>query len=592
MTSYASEMPGSPGIVPVDDLYESPNPYHNPFAEQQEQLSSVKEENLRLKTNLTRVQNEYEELRDESNYQRAKVSELTELVKSSSSQPSSFQQSQYTATTGNSNEYTDSAIHKSLIEKSLQNAELTLNYDKIRIELHQAKAKLVELELQKKANGKLLLEMGDVIRTLNLVDIEYKAYTPNGETVSAQQQSIRNIKLKVEAMLNNRNALIKKCRELHESSKFQERKIMILEAQFHEVNSVNISEGLSVAASTLSDDMSQQSSIVSKQPSNSATDAAASEIVRQSLELAKYKKHEQDNANEISNLKCSQKTQKETISRLESEKERLSAKQNSLKISLRSTKALLEDAVLKRDEFKDNLLDIISHYKELEGDHVSSNDKISKLEGLVTMLQSKVRETTEKKLELEKEKSQRSAHTQDSEEDNNHECKMKDLLVAYAKAQREIKGLQEASMKQELEATQYRDTISMFKKIEQERNDFQGKLDRALEENRLTKLQLQKEQDECKQARRQLKTLLQHRDDETASLDSGNTDQRSNASSRSLSRSRSSRSCTSQDKSSPSRSSHDSQTSRSRSATHRKALVKKAAFKPLTVEELMEKDFS
>ena len=579
MTSYASEMPGSPGCIDQYDLYKRPQ--SNPYEEQRQQLSAVQEENLRLKANLTRVQNEYEELRDESNYQRVKVSELTEQVASSGSLSTSFRQSHHTPTA--SNEYGESAIHNSLIEKSLQNAQLTLAFDQLKNELHKAKARLANLELQKRANSKLLLEMGDVIRTLNSVDIDYVPLSPKGEKLTAQQLSIKNIKLKVEAMLKDRDLLIQDCRKLSLLTRAQEQKLRALESQFHVVNTVNISEGvslgdidinknlqptLSLSASTLSDDMmSQQSSIVSKESSRKVTDAAASEIVRQSQELAKYKKQEEKHAREIDDLQFSQKTHKETISRLESENERLSTQLNRLKESLGSTKILLKDAVIKRDEFKGNLVDIIAHYKELQVDHEASNGKITELESMVVKMQSVVRKTREN--QAKQESKEIIENTMD------HDCNKEDLLVAYGKAQQQIEELQESLMEQELEVGQHTDTITRFKKMESERNDFQQKLDQALEETRLAKEQVQKEKDESKQIRRQLKTLMQHRDDETASIESGNNSRRSASSTRSHStgsQATKSKSC--------------------RSLALKKALVKKASFKPLTVEELMKKDFA
>lgn len=578
MPSYASEMPSSPGVIPTDDLYKSPNPYHNSYADQQQQLSSIQEENLRLKANLARVQNEYEELRDESNYQRAKVSELTELVRSSKSQSSPFSQSQNTASA--TDEHVDTGVHKALIEKSLQNAELTLNFDKLKNELHHAEARLKDLELQKRANGKLLLEMGDVIRTLNSVDIEYEAFAPKGAKLSVQEQSIKNIKLKVEAMLQNRNDLIQKCHQISESAKAQKRKIRALEAQLQVANSgqsydaislhevdihKNDGASLSTTPSTLSDDMmSQESSIVSKKSSRRATDAAASEIVRQSQELVKYRKQEQAHAKEIASLKSSEKTHQDTISSLKSANEKLSSKVSNLKKSLRNTKGRLGFAVTKRDEFKGDLVDIISHYKELKVDRELSNDKVSNLEELVSMLQSKVRETSEEQVKLEKEISERSNRTHESADES---AKMEELLAAYGKAQRQIVELQGSLMERDVEESRYRDSVSKFKQMERERNEFQRKLGQALEENQKGKEQIKKEQEESKQVRRQLRTLLQHRDDDTASLESDNDDGRCNESNR-------------------------SQSNRSRASLHKKALVKKAAFKPLTVEELMEKDFS
>jgi len=604
MTSFASEMPGSPGHVPVYENYNKP--YSNPYEDQKEQLSAVQKENNRLKTNLTRVQTEYEELQDESNYQRAKVSELTELVAASSSQSTSFPQPNHTP--DESHEYADATIRKSLIEKSLENAELTLYVDRLRIERHNAEARLADLELQKRANSKLLLEMGDVIRTLNSVNIEYTAFTPQGENISTQQQSIKNIKLKVEAILKDRRILIQNCNELNELAKAQEQKIMALEAQFHFVNTTNISHSvalneiavqrnvdqttISLAASSMSDDslVSQQSIVVNKQAADvETTDAAASEIVRQSQEIAKHKKRGEVQAKQVEDLERSQKTQNDTISRLEAENERLNTQLHRVKKSLVVTKGLLKDAAIKRDEFKDNLKDIISHYKDLQADHEKSDDQIGKLQCMVVQLESKVRETQAKQAKQAEEQLRRkkTVEIQDSKgknEETTVDCKMGDLLVAYAKAQKRIEVLQDSLMKQELGHSQYQKTSVMFKKLERERNDFQRKLNQALEETRLAKQQAQKEKDESRQVRRQLRAMMQNRDDETASLESeSGATRRSTSSSKSRSRSRQSRS----------RSSHQSRSSsRSRSSSNKKALVKKASFKPLTVEELMKKDFA
>ena len=603
MTSFASEMPESPGCISQFDLYKN-KPYINHYEEHKQQLSSVQEENMRLKASLTRVQAEYEELRDESNYQRAKVSELTELMNSSASQPSSFPSPQHSSSDTTS-EYAESTIHNSLIEKSLQNAELTLALDQLKIELHHTEARLADLEIQKRANNKLLLEMGDVIRTLNAVDIQYAAYTPNGESLSAQQQSIRNIKLKVEVMLKDRKLIIQKCKELELVSIAQEQKILALEAQFHIANSSNISHGfalddiayiarqreisptVSMAESTLSDDatLSQHSSVASAKSkvgdavdSFAPTDAAASEIVRQSQEIAKYKKQEEDHTNEISNLQSSQKTHKETISRLEANNELLSTQLDGTKKSLGATKQLLEDAVIKRDEFKNNLVDIIAHYKELQVEHDTSNDQIDKLQSMVVKLETQLREV---QVKIEHQKALEKKEPQQKEAKPPIDCRMEDLLVAYSKAQKQIVELEDSLMKKELNGRQYQETSTRFKKMERERNDFQRKLDRALEETRLAKQEAQKEKDDSKMVRRQLKALMQNRDDETASLDSSQT--------RTSARSRRSRTSSGSRRS---RASTGSSRSRSRTSSEKKALVKKASFKPLTVEELMEKDFA
>ena len=261
MTSYASTMPSSPGFVPHYSRYNRSYNEVDQDEQKQQQLSSVHEENLRLKANLTRVQNEYEELRDESNYQRAKVSELSDIVTiqqiSSTSPPSppssfpSFSSSNYN-NSSNSNECGESTVHNSLISKSLENAELSLTVDKLKIELHNSELKLGELQLQKRANNKLLLEMGDVVRTLNSVHIEYDSSSPssntgkNNEHLTTQQTSIKNIKLKVEAIMKDRELLVRHCRELETETYDQQQKVKALEAQFHVVNTANISKGVAL----------------------------------------------------------------------------------------------------------------------------------------------------------------------------------------------------------------------------------------------------------------------------------------------------------------------------------------------------------
>ena len=552
MTSYASEMPGSPGCIDQFDVYKTKRPQNSPYEEQKQKLDSVQQENLRLKAKLTRVQNEYEELRDESNYQRAKVSELQELVSTCNSQPSSFQ-SQNTCAESDKN--SESTVKSSLMKKSFQNAELTLAVDKLKIELRKAQKRLCDLEQEKRINGMLLVEMGDVIRTLNAVNIEYSAFAPNGKKdLSPQQQSIKNIKLKVEAMLKDRDIVFRKCRELNELSLAQEQKIRALEEQFHMVNTINQSQvnlseiepDVSLAASTFTEDSkSQHSSAAESMESVSlgktsrgiATDAAASEIARQSQELAKFK--------------SSQKKQVVTISRLKNENKRLSSDLSNLKESFDSTKELLGDAVSKRDEFRESLVDILAQYKDLQCDHLDTNNKIAHLQTMVTTLSTKVKE---------QEKTIENQGPTESKEITAEDCKMDDLLVAYANAQKQIQDLRETLAQKELGVGPAQDIMDRFNKMEQERNDFQRKYDKALEETRLAKQELQKEKDESKLVRRQLKALMQNRDDDTASLES----------------------CMSR------RSTGSSMRSR---ASTKKALVEKASFKPLTVEELMAKDF-
>jgi len=145
MTSYISWIPSSSSrdSIPTHQYNNSSkiDNSNGPKQQQQQQqkLSPVHEENKRLKASLTRVQSEYEELRDESNYQRAKVTELSDLVSMKQQQQgrsSSNASSNYNYHSGGgrsngsnnnkngSNECGESTVHNRLIDTSLENAEL------------------------------------------------------------------------------------------------------------------------------------------------------------------------------------------------------------------------------------------------------------------------------------------------------------------------------------------------------------------------------------------------------------------------------------------------------------------------------------
>jgi len=371
MTSYTSWSSSSRGSIPTHKNNSSSkiDNSNGPKQQQQQQkLAHVHEENMRLKASLTRVQSEYEELRDESNYQRAKVTELSDLVsmkqqqqgRSSSNASSNYTNYHNSGGRSNgsnnnkngSNECGESTVHNRLIDTSLENAELNLSVDKLKTKVRVAEMKLQELQTQKRSNNKLLLEMSDVVRTLNSIHIEYDSTSVPNE--SAQQSSIKKIKLKVEAIMEERTLLARRCKELEEETYNQQQHIKVLEAQFHVLNTTNLSQGVALgdavthttngskrsvngaphspfssSYSTISkmtsdtqeyDESSILMNSIGQRSSTTTTTTNARsqtvEYVRQSKELDRIKKHEKEQSQELSDLQESKETQTNIIRRL------------------------------------------------------------------------------------------------------------------------------------------------------------------------------------------------------------------------------------------------------------------------------------
>jgi len=320
------------------------------------------------------------------------------------------------------------------------------------------------------------------------------------------------------------------------------------------------SPSIAAAASNLTDDATYGQQ---QQAEDSVTSNAASEIVRQSKELARYKKREEEQEKEIEELKMSEQTFKNTIVRLEAKGESDGKKLEDLEENLTEKKEELEETVSKRDEFKENLRDIILHYKELEIEHEAAKGQIAELESVVQRLETELGESKEReeKQQAAEKNRQQIAAEKESKEKPEVDCKMDDMVVAYAQAMKKIKNLEATLMKKEMGNSQYRESIGRFKKLERERNEFQRKLNKAMEETRAAKKEAQKEKGESRQVRRRLKALLQKRDDDAS--ESGHS-----ASSRSVS-------------------SHSKKASGVKKDTG-----KSKAYTPLTIEELMKKDFS
>ena len=529
MPSFASYLPISPGISPSQQYSNNTINLnsgnhdlvgHKPQQQQQQpqQQQRLSQENMRLKASLTRVQNDYEELRDESNYQRAKVSELSDLVSQKEQEQheaaaaaiaaSSFKKNQEQYSVG------ESTVHNRLINTSLENAELNSTIDQLRQHVRQTEEKVHDLQRQKRENCKLLLEMSDVVRALNSVHIEYDTTSlsaannnnnNNNSSSTAQLTSIKRIKLKVEAIMEDRTILVVRCKELDDEVYQQQQHIKALEAQFHIANTANLSTSVALAdaashCSNTNEDSgsvhsphspsysssystifnvvtpsgmhspheNDEEEIMTNKNSNNTSLVSSGqqrtptvEYVRQSKELAWYKYKDEEQMQELQELQLVQKQQNEEIVQLRMEKTRTGTKLQTLQEELTESHQQRNDAMDNCDTYKVNLSDIVTHYKELSSIHTATQNAFESLQIYVEKLEMELQETKEnqeheiatqedkgedKKMmrhDAEEKKDHEEQHTKEEENHNdNDDDDMEALVVAYDRAMRKIARLE------------------------------------------------------------------------------------------------------------------------------------------------------
>lgn len=168
----------------------------------------LRNENEELKQSLLRLQENYQELQHEHNFYRVKVSELSEIIETRD-------------------------VPEALVQKSLQNAELTIQVDRLKQELQMATMAVQKMGEQREQNKKLLLELSDIVRTLQSVPVEYK-HTSN--------DPLQNVKTKVETIMEDRRILVLRCQELEHENKQQQNRLEAFEAQFHLLNTINMAK--------------------------------------------------------------------------------------------------------------------------------------------------------------------------------------------------------------------------------------------------------------------------------------------------------------------------------------------------------------
>ena len=212
-------------------------------------LDETQRENERLHSLLDQQATELEDLRDEKNFQDERIEDLEFQCVEKSARISSL--------AGILEHRKTTELQEILMQKSLEHAEMSLSVDRLRLALNkceQANQRLLEekgtlqivnQELIKKVehstmswdqakkeqhqNRKMLLEMGDVIRTLNCFTVDF-----GSKKIGQGEQgnvSMDNIKRKIQAMEDERQRLMQECNSLRNDNNSQRHRIEELENQ-------------------------------------------------------------------------------------------------------------------------------------------------------------------------------------------------------------------------------------------------------------------------------------------------------------------------------------------------------------------------
>lgn len=185
--------------------------------EDDDSIALLRQEYAELKHSYVRLQGDYDELVQEQNFYRVKVSELSEIVHVKG----------------------DEAM-KQLATRAMQNAELSIELGRLSRELQMTSATIQKLEIQREQNKRMLLEINQIKHSLKPVKIDGRAETISDD--DSCSSSLMNVKAKVDALMDDRRLLVNHCQTLETENKHKDDKIVALEALFHLFNSMNIAE--------------------------------------------------------------------------------------------------------------------------------------------------------------------------------------------------------------------------------------------------------------------------------------------------------------------------------------------------------------
>jgi chromosome segregation ATPase len=467
----------------------------------QEQLDIALSENNELKESLRRSQLAYQDLQQDANFSRAKAAELREIVE-----------------TKNPDE-----IHEKLIMKSLHNAELSLEVDKLYLQLQQTTADLEKLGQEREANKTMLLSLSDIVRTLQSVSIDYDQVNRIESLLRPQDMSLQNIKRKVEAIMADRERLMQKCENLTEENESKEDKISALEAQFQMINSIEIARHEDTDDGTLSDDSRSVTKNRNVETLSCSSETASSSGVF-SVPAQNISTFDDSEREEAERLKFQLVEASRRYDCLRHECQKVLTRMATVEREVTKAKKEVEGTRKKRDEYRNNLRDVIEQYKKLNTEYDEAmthakamEEKIKTLEGANDKLEEEknclvdclVQESTRKQEEIEAWKPVHCDKEHDYEElKRAYRMALAKISIVQRKLQVAQRELDLTLVKKETRDRQLRDSVAQHHKLEQEHASLLQHMTGVEKESGMAKKEAQRHKEEAKHTRRRLAGCL------------------------------------------------------------------------------------
>lgn len=468
----------------------------------QEQLYIALSQNNELKESLRRSQLAYQDLQQDANFSRAKASELREIVEAKNSD----------------------TIHEKLIMKSLHNAELSLEVDKLHLQLQQTKADVEKLGQEREANKTMLLQLSDIVRTLQSVSIDYDQVNRIESLLRPQDMSLQNIKRKVEAIMADRERLMQRCENLTEESESKDDKISALEAQFQMLNSIEIARKGDDDDGTLSDDSRSVTKNRNVETSSSSSETASSSGVF-SVPVQNISTFDDSEREEAERLRVQLVEASRRYDRLRHECQKVLTRIAAVEREVKKAKEEVEGIRKKRDEYKNNLRDVIEQYKKLHTEYDEAMTQVKAMEEKVKTLEVAndkledeknclvdclVQESTRQQEEIE---AWKPVHC-DEEHDDYDELKrayqmaLAKISIVQRKLQVAQRELDSTMIKKETRDRQLRDYVAQHHKLEQEHGSLLQQMTGVENVLGMAKKEAQRQKEEAKHTRRRLTGCL------------------------------------------------------------------------------------
>jgi chromosome segregation ATPase len=486
----------------------------------QEQLDISLSQNNELKERLRRSQLAHEDLQQHANFSRAIAAELREIVEAK-----------------NSDE-----IYEKLIMKSLHNAELSLEVDKLHLQSQQTKADVEKLGQEREANKTMLLQLSDIVRTLQSVSIDYEEVNRVESLLRPQDMSLQNIKRKVGAIVADRERLIQRCENLTEENESKDDKISALEAHFQMLNSIEIARKDDTDDVTLSDGSRSVTKNRNVETSSCSSETASSSGVFSVPPVQNVSTFDDSEREEAECLKFQLVEASRRYDRLRDECQKVLKRMASVEREVTKVKNEVEGTRNKRDEYKNNLRAVIEQYKKLHTEYDEAmtqnnamGEKIKTLEGGNDKLEEEnnclvdclVQESTRQQEEIE---AWKPVHC--DEEHGDYEELKRAYQMALAKisiVQRKLQVAQReldlTMVKKETRDRQLRDSVAQYHKLEQEHASLLQNMTGVENEMGMAKKEAQRHKEEAKHTRRrltgcldQMKRLEQEQDSTLATI--------------------------------------------------------------------------